>query len=598
MITLKELRWSNAFSYGSGNRVDFTQSPLTQLVGKNGHGKSSIALILEEVLFNKNSKGIKKGDILNRYIKDKHYQIELVFDKDGCEYKLETKRGAQQQVKLYKGSEDISGHTATTTYKLVEQLIGIDHKTFSQIVYQSHAGSLEFLTSADTARKKFLIELLNLGKYTQAGEVFKQAAAEVGKDLAQAQAKLDTIQQWIAKYSKTSFEPKGYTPVSILDDSLVAEASRLSTTIQDIEKTNKKITQNNTYKQLKDKINVLLVPDKPTLDIDSVLVKKAEYDKTIQDAALFKQKMEALHGNCPTCLQTIDTNKTQNLIAEQDQLIIVSKLNSSLRAEEIKTYNDKLAKWNQAQRNQQEWEKYHQLIDVELPLDLLDEAKLQKQLKSLQQQIAKTKQDIADAEKHNQEVTVHNNRLELIKSQIVEMETELSEWTAKAQQLMAKLNTINTLVKTFSTTGLVAYKIENLVKDLEQISNEYLGDLSGGRFQISFQISGSDKLNVIITDNGIDIDILALSGGERARVNVATLLAIRKLMQSLSHSRINLLILDETIEALDIDGKEKLIEVLLKEESLNTILVSHGFSHPLLEKVHVVKQNNISKIEG
>jgi ABC-type molybdenum transport system ATPase subunit/photorepair protein PhrA len=69
-------------------------------------------------------------------------------------------------------------------------------------------------------------------------------------------------------------------------------------------------------------------------------------------------------------------------------------------------------------------------------------------------------------------------------------------------------------------------------------------------------------------------------------------------MQSLSQSRINLLILDETIEALDVDGKEKLIEVLLKEESLNTVLVSHGFSHPLLEKVHVVKRNNISKIEG
>ena len=598
MITLKELRWSNAFSYGGGNRVDFTQSPLTQLVGKNGHGKSSVALILEEVLFNKNSKGIKKGDILNRYIKDKHYQIELVFDKDGCEYKLETKRGTQQQVKLYKGLEDVSGHTATTTYKLVEQLIGIDHKTFSQIVYQSHAGSLEFLTSADTARKKFLIELLNLGKYTQAGEVFKQAAAEVGKDLAQAQAKLDTIQQWIAKYSKTSFEPKGYAPVSILDDNLVAEASRLSTTIQDIEKTNKKITQNNTYKQLKDKINLLPIPNKPTLDVDSALVKKTEYDKTVQDATLFKQKMESLHGNCPTCLQAIDTDKTQNLIAEQDQLIIVSKLNSALRAEEIKTYNNELVRWNQAQRNQQEWEKYHQLIDLELPESLLDEAILQKQLKDLQKQIESIKQDIAKAEKYNHEVTAHNNRLELVKSQIVEMETELSEWTTTAKQLTAKLNTINTLVKTFSTTGLVAYKIENLVKDLEQISNEYLGELSGGRFQISFQISGSDKLNVIITDNGTDIDILALSGGERARVNVATLLAIRKLMQSLSQSRINLLILDETIEALDVDGKEKLIEVLLKEESLNTILVSHGFSHPLLEKVHVVKRNNISTIEG
>ena len=55
MITIKELRWSNCFSYGPNNVINFVKAPLTQLVGKNGHGKSSIALILEEVLFNKNS---------------------------------------------------------------------------------------------------------------------------------------------------------------------------------------------------------------------------------------------------------------------------------------------------------------------------------------------------------------------------------------------------------------------------------------------------------------------------------------------------------------------------------------------------------------
>jgi DNA repair exonuclease SbcCD ATPase subunit len=65
----------------------------------------------------------------------------------------------------------------------------------------------------------------------------------------------------------------------------------------------------------------------------------------------------------------------------------------------------------------------------------------------------------------------------------------------------------------------------------------------------------------------------------------------------LSSSRINLLILDETVETLDTDGKEKLVEVLLQEEHLNTFLVSHGFSHPLLEKINVVKRNNISQIE-
>jgi DNA repair exonuclease SbcCD ATPase subunit len=177
------------------------------------------------------------------------------------------------------------------------------------------------------------------------------------------------------------------------------------------------------------------------------------------------------------------------------------------------------------------------------------------------------------------------------------MNLELETYSGTLHELSERMGILNILTKTFSTTGLVAYKIECLVKDLEELTNEYLVDLSDGRFQISFKISSSDKLNVIVTDNARDIDILALSGGERARVNVATLLAIRKLMQSLSSSRINLLILDETVEALDVDGKERLVEVLLREEFLNTFLVSHGFTHPLLEKIHVVKTNNISRIE-
>jgi DNA repair exonuclease SbcCD ATPase subunit len=177
------------------------------------------------------------------------------------------------------------------------------------------------------------------------------------------------------------------------------------------------------------------------------------------------------------------------------------------------------------------------------------------------------------------------------------MKNDLKKLQEDLNIITDKLSILQLLVKTFSTTGLVAYKIECLVKDLERITNEYLLDMSDGRFQLYFKVNTSDKLNVVINDNGHDIDIQALSNGERSRVNVSTLLAIRKLMQSLSNSRINLLILDETIESLDADGKEKLIEVLLKEEYLNTILVSHGFSHPLLEKLHIIKENNISRIE-
>ena len=67
-------------------------------------------------------------------------------------------------------------------------------------------------------------------------------------------------------------------------------------------------------------------------------------------------------------------------------------------------------------------------------------------------------------------------------------------------------------------------------------------------------------------------------------------------MSSISKSRLNILFLDEVIAVLDDTGREKLVEVLLNED-LNTYIVSHGWTHPLLDKKEVVKRENISRLE-
>jgi len=599
MITIKELRWSNCFSYGSNNTINFLKSPLTQLVGKNGHGKSSIALILEEVLFNKNSKNIKKSDILNRYVKDKTYTIELDLNRDENEYSIKTTRGTTQTVKLLKNGKDISAHTATQTYKIIEDIIGIDHKSFAQIVYQSNAMSLEFLTSADTARKKFLIEILNLSKYTKASEVFKDISLELGKEISSTQAKVNTVRSWLDKYEKTDLTPKNLNLVETLDSKLETKCAEIGLEIANLDKTNRKIIQNNTYKQQLSIINLDFSSCKivDLKEINKLQEEQTENMKTVKDGELFIKKLKNLSGICPTCFSHIDSTKTQELIKTKDYEVEMAR--ASAAAALIKRNElEKLDKqYKETLKAQQDFERLHQLIDNILPTKTLDKNELENQYDNLARTIQETKQRIKLAEDENIRIQAHNSKIDTIRQQLEEMKEELEEYSFQLHLMTERMSILQVLTKTFSTTGLVAYKIECLVKDLELITNGYLVDLSDGRFQISFKVNSSDKLLVVITDNGKDIDINALSGGEKARVNVATLLAIRKLMQTLSSSRINLLILDETVEALDIDGKEKLVEVLLEEEHLNTFLVSHGFSHPLLEKVNVIKHANISRIE-
>lgn len=592
------MTWSNVFSYGENNFINFDTSPLTQIVGFNGHGKSSIALILEEVLYNKNSKNIKKADILNRNTKAKNYTIELVFEKDNSVYTIKVTRGSTQTVVLTKDGVDISSHTATNTFKIIEDLIGYDHKTFCQIVYQSSASSLEFLTSTDSNRKKFLIDLLDLSKYVEIGEYFKDELKGVEKELVAISAKISTTDSWIKKYSKESTQEKNLVEVPQYPKDLEERNILLMHKLKDLESYNKKISQNNKYKELLDSIVVEVPGEKPTLNINNLVAQKAECDKSVRDSSAFMLKMQKLGSSCPTCLQDIDRNKLNSLVQEHNE-ICESNLAKSKNLEEVfALYQKELAAWERKEKSKKEYEEYYNLYDPTMEKTIMDARDIEKEINDNRNTIKTIEANIAAAVRVNNEVLAHNAKVAMVRTQLEEYNKELVGLLDTKKLLEDKISKLGVLSKTFSSTGLIAYKIECLVKDLEDQINHYLNTLSDGRFQLGFRISDSDKLNVVITDHGRDIEITALSSGERARVNAAALLGIRKLMQGISNTRINVLILDETIENLDLEGKEKLIEVLLEEPHLNTFIISHGFSHPLLEKLHVVKTKNISRIEN
>jgi DNA repair exonuclease SbcCD ATPase subunit len=234
-------------------------------------------------------------------------------------------------------------------------------------------------------------------------------------------------------------------------------------------------------------------------------------------------------------------------------------------------------------------------VDRNLPKALLDKNELESRLESVRTELLQRKEQLESTAKENEKRTKHNTRIQVIQEQtdsFLKQSEELQEVLEKQQGLASNLDVLK---KAFSTNGLLAYKIENLVKELEEMANTYLAELSDGRFTLEFVVS-NDKLNVQVTDDGKIVDILALSSGELARVNTATLIAIRKLMSSISKSKLNILFLDEVIAVLDDTGREKLVEVLI-EEDLNTYIVSHGWTHPLLDKIEVVKEENISRLE-
>ena len=601
MITLKKLQWSNCFSYGSDNELNLTESIVTQLVGTNGTGKSSIPLILEEVLFNKNSKGIKKADIPNREVNN-GYDISLTFDVVDDSYKIDVVRRGNIKVKLYKNGEDISSHTATNTYKTLEEVIGIDHKTFSQIVYQNTNASLQFLTATDTNRKRFLIDLLQLDNYVKYFEVFKDLARSIGSEATLVQGKIDTINKWLLdnKMEDTSLLSKIDLPfVSEEDDKTLRS---LMIEYENISEINKKINKNNFTKEQLSEIDVTSYKEQLeeyTKDIDVAPLNKeitlAKYKSNEHLSSL--KEYNLMKGECPTCHQDIDEAFVQEKIEyhstrEKHYKEVVLTLSKD-KEEATRVNTIRVI----ANRKIEEWEDLFRDIDNTLPVEILDAEQLKIDINKLQTKIREDREAWETIAAENERIERHNTRISIIEEQQQDFEDQLSTLIEEISEIEEKLGHIEILKKAFSTNGLLAYKIENLVKDLEELTNEYLADLSDGRFSLEFVVL-NDKLNVEIDDNGKPVDILALSAGELARVNTATLLAIRKLMSSISKSRINVLFLDEVTNVLDELGKEKLVEILLREENLNTYIVSHGWTHPLLSKIEVIKEDKISHLDG
>ena len=598
MIILKKLEWDNCFSYGKQNSLDLNNSTLTQLVGTNGTGKSSLPLIIEEVLYNKNSKGIKKADIQNRF-KNAGYSIKLTFSVDDKEYKIDANRSRGSiKVKLYENGEDISSHTATNTYKTVEEILGLDFKTFTQLVYQNTNASLQFLTATDANRKKFLIELLNLEDYVEYYDVFRELSRQMGQDISKYDGKEKTIVKWLNdnKLKDTTIVPMKKLPeYSEVDEKALRD---LSIDLENIVERNQKINNNNTYKQLFYQLDLGLLQSK--------LKKPESYHDLIARQGLLKGYIEEwqdketeykkLEGSCPTCEQPVAEQLIQDLIDDAKQMADDHQIEATSVEDEISNRKDQETKYERYAETKREFEDLHSRINHDLPTNTFHAGDLSNRINQLKKKITDAKSQIQKIAEDNEETTRKNTRIQVILEQTGEFENELEEVTNKLSEIEEKSGHIEILKKAFSTNGLIAYKIENMVKDLEDLANDYLAELSDGRFSINFVVT-NDKLNVEVTDNGKIIAITALSSGELTRVNTATLVAIRKLMSSISKSRINVLFLDEVINVLDEQGREKLVEVLLQEEGLNTYIVSHGWTHPLLEKIEVIKEDNISRLE-
>ncbi len=605
-ITLSNLQFSNMFSYGKENSLSLDKSIITQLTAPNGSGKSSIAMIIQEILFNKNVKGIKKTDILNRWSKDKQWTGSLDFDVDGASYKVVVQRsGASTKVQLLKSGIDISDHKVLDTYKKIQELLGLNFEIFSQLTYQSSVDLLEFLKATDTNRKKFLINLFNLEKYIAIGDKIKAQAQSVDKEFNIQKGELKSVEDFLN--STVVPEKKVFAKVVEVDPSIQQRIGVLEQEVKNYKQTCMTIDKNNMYKEEIEQLTFHSGMRKP-----ENFKYYDEYEVLKNDLILLRSKIETdkkslneidLTDICPSCGQQMDVSHLKNLkeeltnnIEKNQVTYDTAMVKASNWSSEITAINNELKIYNHNEETIKRFEQLSQLFDKSISSEYPNISQINGELDELNniylKQIQKAEQD----NRYNESIAAHNAKVDALTEQKNEFLIRQKSLKDSILSKSNKINSLNILKKAFSTSGIVAFKLENLTKELEVSINYYLSLLSDGQFQVEFTLD-KEKLNISVINNGISTPIETVSGGEFSRIQTSILLAIRSLLSKLGGSSINLLFLDEITGVLDDEGKDKLIEVLQNESDLNVFLISHDFTHPLIDKISIVKNDNVSAIQ-
>ena len=611
MITLKNLVINNMFSYGQNNEIDLNANKITQLTAPNGSGKSSVALILQELLYSKNIKSIKKADILNRYTKNDTWSGKIEFSVDNLDYGVEVKRTKNQsKIQFYQqnGSNtvDLTEHKIPDTYKKIQELIGLDFEIFSQLTYQSSTDLLEFLKATDTNRKKFLINLFNLEKYPNIGEVIKMKLSESEKLSYKLDGEMKSIKDF-------------------LDEAVIEEKQKLIEVpkVEESKRTNLAKAQNefNEYESLCKKIdkNNLYIKDRDKLEFDVSLAQPNENTAIYDGHARIKEEITALSihqknlekslknldtsDKCYACGQTIDNSQSVMLQSNIEEDLFKTKVKSIELAtsiekvqKEINEHEKKVHDWELNTKSIEKFEQLSQFIDDSIPATYPDFDTLKNEIQVLKDELKNQEYKREEAIESNEKIKSHNTKVDTLIEQKRYFLARQELLNNDILKLKSKIKNLNILRKAFSTTGIVAFKLENLTKELETVINEYLSDLSDGQFQVIFRLNG-EKLNIVVINNGQESPIETVSGGEFSRIQTAILLAIRNVLSKIGGNYINLLFLDEITGVLDEAGKEKLIEILQEEDNLNIFLISHDFTHPLIDKISINKKDNVSYIE-
>lgn len=220
---------------------------------------------------------------------------------------------------------------------------------------------------------------------------------------------------------------------------------------------------------------------------------------------------------------------------------------------------------------------------------------LRERLRGINQTISFLKASI-DTEKSKEAPKVEITALE---SKIFILDTALTQKSEDRFLLEDKIQKFSWWSKTgFGSNGLKAFVFNTGLILLNKACEKYASRV-GVRMEFSVDLSKTSKPFVTKCYRGeYAVNYAELSGGQQARLNVATAFAMHDLISSTSN--VNLLILDEIFESLDQEGIEEVFDLIRTKagDSRTVYVVTHSATIDALntKTIEIVLDDNENSV--
>jgi exonuclease SbcC len=434
------------------------------------------------------------------------------------------------------------------------------------------------------------------------------------KQVELAQSELDKI-----KVTYTALESKNVKESEALAIQLSKIKEKLQLSEKELGNISKRQQQNNTdIKQLKNKIagqiscpkcKYVFVIDSD-IDVAATKTKIDSFEKEGEGLSVEYSKKESQIDNLGT--------DRKNVLSQQKTLM-ESLENESRRLQEKSKEVDKLFESHQSLKKEND-KINGNLTNIENELnslfdEMFDSAYdiVDKLTKKEESDIQLKKTEISTSEGSIATFQKSIKDLDVVKdnSLITSLEEKRKEYEKQRKDATAEKRNFEKRVGEFKEQEIrfIEFKTHlanSKIDALSQVTNEFLEQI-GSDIRIRFSgftvlKSGKirDKISISLIRNGIDCGSFdKFSEGEKARVNLANILAMHKLtnVNCEDGKGLDLLVLDEVLDATDETGLSSIFNAL-NSLQITALVVSHGnIAENYPHRLVVQKRNGVSNIQ-